>query len=230
MTTNANTSDLLTTVDLKAAPGKAALVVVDVQNDFAADKGFFAHIGADVKTIQRNAIPPLLRLIEGARAAGVLVVFIQAIYDEAYRSAPMNERYLRRNVGFWPCLTGTWGAEFFAVRPLPGDEVVIKHRYSGFIGTELDAVLKRNGIQSLLMTGISTDTCVESTSRDGYFMDYYVTLVEDCCGAFDAEDHNSAIKRFARDYGIIVTSDDLLAAWRRSRGARAPVTGVEAAE
>src|SRR5277367_5016648 len=77
-----STDDLLTTLAQKAAPGAAALVVVDVQNDFCAPDGYFGKIGADIATIQR-AIPPLQRLIEGARAAGLLIVFVQAIYDPA---------------------------------------------------------------------------------------------------------------------------------------------------
>ena len=134
-------------------------------------------------------IPPLLRLLERARAAGVLVVFVQAIYDAQYLSAPMRERNKRRQVEMPRCLTGSWGADFHGVAAAAGEPVVIKHRYSAMLNTELDAVLKRRGIRSLLLTGVATDTCVESTGRDAYFMDYYVTLVADCCGAFNEGDH-----------------------------------------
>jgi len=220
---SARTDDqaLLTTLAAKAAPGTAALLVIDVQNDFAADDGFFGRIGADVASIQANVIPPLARLIERARAAGVLVVFIQAIYDPADLSAPMRERNLRRGVEMPRCLTGSWGAAFHTVGPAPGDELVIKHRYSAFQRTELDAVLKRHGITSLLLSGIATDTCVESTGRDGYFMDYYVTMLADCCGAFEAADHAGALKRFDRDYGAVVTSAEVIESWA---GAAAPTT------
>jgi ureidoacrylate peracid hydrolase len=209
---SAEDDDLLTTLAQKTAPGDAALLVVDVQNDFVADGGFFDLVGADVKRIQRS-IPPLSALIDHARSAGVLVVFIQAIYDPQYVSAPMRDRNRLAKRPMARCLTGSWGADFHAVRPQPGDEVVIKHRYSGMIRTELDAVLKRHGIKSLLMTGVATDTCVESTARDAYFIDYYVTLVEDCCGAASAEDHVGACKRFARDYGPVVTAAEVIATW-----------------
>jgi ureidoacrylate peracid hydrolase len=212
---------LLTTLAQKAAPGNAALVVVDVQNDFVADGGFFAKIGADMATIQR-AVPPLLRLIECARKAGVPVVFVQAIYDQQYRSAPMRERDRRRTIDIPRCETGTWGADFYGVRPLPGEPVVIKHRYSGVINTELDPVLKRHGVKSLLLTGVATDTCVESTARDAYFIDYYVTLVSDCCAAFNAADHQGALARFERDYGPVVGSAEIIAGWERI-GATRPV-------
>jgi ureidoacrylate peracid hydrolase len=185
-----------------------------VQNDFAADDGFFSRIGADVRSIRATVIPSLVRLIEHARAAGVLVVFVQAIYDEQYLSAPMRERNRRRNVEMPRCITGSWGADFYVVRPTAGEPVVTKHRYSAMMNTELDALLKRHSIESLLLTGIATDTCVESTGRDAYFMDYYVTLVADCCGAFNADDHHGALARFDRDYGAIVSAEDLIAVWR----------------
>lgn len=206
--------DLLVTLAQKAAPENAALVVVDVQNDFCADDGYFGKVGADVKRVQRM-VPTLQRLIDRARQAGVLVVFVQAIYDAEYVSAPMRERNLRKGREMPRCQTGTWGADFYGVQPRPGDAVVVKHRYSGVINTELDAVLKRHGVKSLLMTGVATDTCVESTARDAYFIDYYVTLVEDCCGAFNDADHKGALARFDRDYGPVVGAADIIACWER---------------
>jgi ureidoacrylate peracid hydrolase len=170
-------------------------------------------------------IPSLIRLVERARAAGTLVIFVQAIYDAKDISAPMRERNRRRQLEIPRCLTGSWGAEFHGVLPAPGEPVVIKHRYSAMHNTELDPVLKRHGIRSLLLSGISIDTCVESTGRDAYFMDYYVTLVADCCGAFDESDHLGAIKRFDRDYGAVVMSNDLISTWER----RAQSVGWDAA-
>jgi ureidoacrylate peracid hydrolase len=206
-------NEMLTTLEQKVAPGNAALVVIDVQNDFIATGGFFESIGGDVSLLQRTAVPSLLRLIDRAREAGVLIVFVTAIYDQQYRSAAMEERKLRMKNDRWPCISGTWGAEFYAVKPLPGEPVVIKHRYSAMIDTTLDSVLKQHGIKSLLMTGVATDTCVEGTARDAYFMDYYVTLISDCSGALCESDHLSTLPRFARDYGLVVTSADLFAAW-----------------
>jgi ureidoacrylate peracid hydrolase len=207
---------LLTSLEQKASPEHAALLVVDVQNDFVADGGYFHQVGADVSAIQKCAIPPLLRLVDAAREARVLVVFIQAIYDARYLSAPMRERDLRTKREMPRCLTGSWGAEFFAVRPISGEPVVIKHRYSGVINTGLDALLKQHGIKSLLLTGVATDTCVEATARDAYFIDYYVTLVADCCGAVNEHDHLGALKRFERDYGPVVTSCDVIGVWQQS--------------
>jgi ureidoacrylate peracid hydrolase len=218
---NADAGELLSSLEQKASPAHAALVVVDVQNDFVADGGYFAHVGADMKTVQR-AIPPLLNLIDRAREAGVLVIFVQAIYDPEFVSGPMRERNARAKRLMPRCLTGSWGAEFYAVRPQPDEPIVIKHRYTGMINTELPALLQRRGIRSLLMTGVSTDTCVESTARDAYFMDYYVTLVADCCAGATERDHRVALERFERDYGAVVTSADVIGAWETSGALAAP--------
>ena len=210
----ADSHELLSTLEQKVLPAHAALLVVDVQNDFVADGGFFDKIGADVKTIQR-AIPPLVQLIDCARETGVLVIFIQAIYDPQYLSSPMRERDLRVGRQMPRCLTGSWGADFHVIAPRANEPVVIKHRYSAFANSELDDLLKRQGIRSLLLAGVSTDTCVESTGRDAYFIDYYVTLVADCCAGAVERDHLVALERFKRDYGAVVNSADIIEAWER---------------
>jgi ureidoacrylate peracid hydrolase len=210
-------SSLLRTLAQKADPAHSALLVIDVQNDFVADGGFFDKVGGDVRTLQEQRVPQLLRLIDAARQAGVLVIFVQAIYDPGDHSDAMRERNLRLNMELPRCLSGSWGAEFYRVKPLPGEPVIVKHRYSAMVGTDILALLEEHGVRSLLLSGVATDTCVESAGRDAYFRDYYVTLVEDCCGAASAEDHLLALKRFNRDYGPVVTSDAVMAAWRERR-------------
>ena len=208
-----DSADLLLKLEQKADPAQCALLVIDVQNDFAADGGFFDKIGADLKPIQQQRVPALQRLIGEARTAGVLVIFVQAIYDPQYLSAPMRERNARLGMEIPRCLVGSWGADFYQVRPEPDEPVVIKHRYSALAGTNLVDILKKHYIKSLLLTGISTDTCVESAGRDAYFADYYVTMVADCCGAASEQDHLGALKRFDRDYGQVVESGDLIGIW-----------------
>jgi ureidoacrylate peracid hydrolase len=213
-------AELLMTLDQKVDSAHCALVVIDVQNDFAATGGFFDKVGADLAPIQTERVPALLRLIAEARKAGVLMIFVQAIYDPEYLSGPMRERNARLGMELPRCLTGSWGADFFQVRPEAADPIVIKHRYSAMVNTELRAILEQRGIRSLLLTGIATDTCVESLGRDAYFIDYYVTVVADCCGAASEQDHQGALKRFSRDYGEVVMSSEVAAIWN-ARGVSA---------
>jgi ureidoacrylate peracid hydrolase len=208
------TASLFFTLQQKLDPKHCAMVVIDVQNDFAADGGFFDKVGADLKPIQNERVPALLRLIAEARRSGVLVIFVRAIYDPEYLSDPMRERNIRLGMDIPRCLTGSWGADFFEVRPEPGEPVVTKHRYSAMVNTDLADILQKHSIRSLLLTGIATDTCVESLGRDAYFIDYYVTIAEDCCGAASEQDHLGALKRFSRDYGQVVMSADVIAIWK----------------
>jgi ureidoacrylate peracid hydrolase len=208
-----DTTGLLLTLAEKVDPKHCALLVIDVQNDFVADGGFFDKVGGDLKPIQQERVPALLRLIAEARKAGALVIFVQAIYDPKDLSAPMRERNARLKMEMPRCLTGSWGADFYEVRPRPDEPVVIKHRYSAMVNTNLPDLLKERIIHSLLLTGVATDTCVESAGRDAYFLDYYVTIVADCCGAASEQDHRGALKRFSRDYGQVAVSADVINIW-----------------
>src|SRR5258708_17624462 len=103
-----DSAELLMRLDQKVDPKHCALVVIDVQNDFAASGGLFDKIGADLKPIQTERVPALLRLIAEARKAGVLVIFVQAIYDPQYLSEPMRERNAPLGMEMPRSLSRTW--------------------------------------------------------------------------------------------------------------------------
>jgi ureidoacrylate peracid hydrolase len=92
---------------------------------------------------------------------------------------------------------------------------VRKHRLSAFFGTDLQNVLRHLEVRSLLLTGVYTEVCVESTARDAYFLDYYVVLVSDCCGTTREEFHRSALERCERNFGIVASGDAISEAWQR---------------
>jgi ureidoacrylate peracid hydrolase len=102
------------------------------------------------------------------------------------------------------------------VSPQPGVPVVKKHRYSGFVDTELDLVLRSSDIASLIMTGIATSGCVEATARDGFMRDYYVVLVEDCCGSYSSVLHEGTLQNISEAYGIVAQSDAIMSEWERA--------------
>jgi ureidoacrylate peracid hydrolase len=200
------------------APETTALLVVDVQNDFCDPGGVAGVKGSDTSHAV-EMVPRLERLLESARAAGVLVVFVRTTHDETTDSPVWLSR---RTVEATPvrtpsststCRTGTWGAEFYRVAPAAGEPVVTKHRYSAFTGTNLDVVLRTAGITSLLLTGVATEACVESTLREGFFHEYHVSLVEDCCASYHAEGHAATVAAVGRYFGAVTTSDELASAW-----------------
>jgi ureidoacrylate peracid hydrolase len=164
-------------------------------------------------SLNREAVGRLDPFLTAARQASVPVIFIQAIYDEIYLGAPMMERNLRRGLETPRCITGTWGAEFYVVAPGPGEPVVRKHRYSAFIKTELNTVLRHLDVQTLILTGVYTEGYVESTARHGYFLDYYIVMVEDCCSTTSLERHRDALDRCDRDFGTVAAANEIEKAW-----------------
>ena len=197
----------------RVAPETTRLLIVDVQNDFVGDGGWFDRSGQDL-SLMRRAIDDLVDFLPLARAAGVKPIFVQAIYDEKWLSAPMLERH--RLVGFDTrhCQSGTWGAEFYKVAPEEGDDVIVKHRYSAFIGTDLDPLLRAQGVENIIFTGITTNVCVESTARDAYTHDYHVLVVSDLTATYAQAPHDATLDNIRRAFGRVVTSAEILDVWR----------------
>jgi ureidoacrylate peracid hydrolase len=177
-------------------------------------------------SLNAAAASRLAPFLAAARQAGVPIVWIQAIYDDLYLSPPMIERNIRRGIDSPRCQTGTWGADFYHVRPQAGEPVVIKHRLSAFVDTDLRTVLGHLGIQSLILAGVYTDGCVESTARHAYFLDYYVVIVDDCCATVSDERHRSTLERCEWDFGVVATSQTIMALWS-GRGDRPPSRPTE---
>jgi ureidoacrylate peracid hydrolase len=207
----------LESLDRKIAPGNAALIVVDVQNDFCAEEGVFGKTGSDLSMV-REMIPRLKRLIEGARSAGVPVIFVQAIYDPVYLPAAWHERNARLNFEVPRCLSGSWGADFYEVAPLKDETVVRKHRYSAFVDTELDLILRSRQIQTVIVTGVATNICVESTSRDAFMRNYYVAVVDDASAAYSREQHQATLTNITIGFGVVTTVNEVLDVWKVPAG------------
>lgn len=203
---------ILSTLEDKVSPERAAVLIIDVQNDFIADGGWAHRMGWDCS---RNAAAAsrIAPFLAAARQVDVPIIWIKAIYDERYLSAPMIERNRRRGLEDPRCETGTWGADFYAVHPLANEPVVIKHRLSAFVDTELPSVLGHLGVRSLILTGVYTDGCVESTARHAYFLDYFVVMVDDCCATVSDERHRSTLERCDWDFGVVATSQTIMELW-----------------
>lgn len=197
-------------------PKQTALIVVDVQNDFCDRKGGLAlSYGAKIVGDIEEAMPNVRRLIDAARSAGALVVFIRSIYDDEYLSPAMQDQKERRG-SKKICQTGTWGAEFYGgIAPdlSRGEIVIVKHRFNAFSGTELDAELRRRGITRVVCCGFTTSVCVESTAREAFFRDYFTAIAADAVAEFDRDLHESTLKIFNRSFGPILKVHDIIEIW-----------------
>ena len=100
-----------------------------------------------------------------------------------------------------------------ALRPEPTDYVVEKHRYSAFIGTPLDLILKGLRARTVIVTGTATDVCVEYTVADALMHDYHIVVVEDCVASTRSENHRASLSKFSMFFGTVIASDDILKVW-----------------
>ena len=99
------------------------------------------------------------------------------------------------------------------VRPEPGDAMVTKHRFNAFRNTDLDTILRARGVRTIVMTGVATNVCVETTARDGFMHDYYVVFTDDGTAAYAEEDHEATLRNIARYFGQVVDLADLRQIW-----------------
>ena len=197
-------------------PARTALLVVDMQVDFAAPDGALGLAGVDL-----SAVPAALSTAEGlvaaARAAGAGVVFVGLKTQVELDSPSWRERLIRRghdaDRDLGVCRAGARGSDFFGPQPIDGDLVIEKLRYSAFNGDRLDAELTRRGVDTLVVCGMTTDCCIESTVRHAFHLDYHVFVVADACAAYEADLHEASLKSLDHNCAIVVDSDQVKAAW-----------------
>lgn len=205
-----------TTLELpleRVDPATTRFLVIDVQNDFCAEGGWFDKHGSDLRSIH-EAVDRLVGFIDVAREAGIPPIFIRAIYDEIYLSPPMLERHARTGLDTAHCRTGTWGAEFFRVAPREDELVITKHRYSAFKDTELNALLRAQRVENLILAGTTSNVCVESTARDAYMIDYHVVFLSDASATYQVEAHEATLANIRRAFGIVASTSEVTEAWR----------------
>jgi ureidoacrylate peracid hydrolase len=170
---------------------KTAVIVVDMQNAFMSKGGYFDLIGIDTSVTQK-IVEPCRKIIQRAREKGAKIIYLQMGYSpDLSEAGPPGSPNLHKSGGLkffrkHPELKdkiyfyGHWGAEIIeALKPHQDDMVIRKQKYDGFMGTNLDIILKTLEIKYLLFLGIATNVCVESTLRHAFFLDYFPILVSD---------------------------------------------------
>lgn len=199
-------------------PDICAVLAIDIQNDAMSPAGKLAEVGHDV-TPMVELLPRCAEFIQGARLLSVPLVHIRIAYlPDGWTESPAWLRTKLKMTNTLECFVeGTWGAEICEeCAPLPGEPIVTKHRSSGFVGTNLDLILRSKGVQTVVVIGESTNGCVEATFRDAAHLDYFNVLVEDCVAAFDPDLHEASVK-CQRARHDVCTAEQVLSVWQRAR-------------
>ena len=206
-------------------PTHAAVLLVDMQNAFASPGGMLDLAGIDVQPAA-EAVANARLLADTARKVGIPVIYLVMGYEPDQSNAggddspnPRKELALclmreRPELRGKLLTYGTWDFEIVeALTPRPGELVITKPRYSGFVGTELDAELRRRGIRTLLMAGIASNVCVESTIRDAYFREYWPVMIEDATmPAGSPEVQRATIHNVTTFFGWVSTASEVAGA------------------
>jgi len=202
--------------DLKTwlAPGRSALLLIDMQVDFADPAGSLGKSGTDM-TAPQAAVKKAGQLADAARKAGVPCVFVRLVTEPEDETSFLTEWKRRRNDEGAPlCREGSRGAEFSGPKPQGGELVFSKRRYNAFAGTGLDVALRGEGIDTLVVAGLTTECCIDSSVRAAFERDYHAFVVDDATACYQPGLHRSALQALALNCATILPTDDVLLAWK----------------
>jgi len=209
---------------------KTAVICIDMQNAFVHKGGLFDLAGWPTEGA-RATIEPDRRIIEAARAAGAKVIYVTMSLNPGLTNAggPDSPSY-HKEIGMVlmrerpdimdkAIVHGTWGEAIVdELAPLPEEPVVRKQRYSGFVGTDLDLILKTFGTRYCVFIGGATNVCVGTTLMDSYSHDYWPILVEDAvftqCPPVTVE---ATVWNVENLFGWVTKTDDLIEAFKQTK-------------
>jgi nicotinamidase-related amidase len=186
---------------MRLDPAKSALIVIDMQKYFLdPDSPTFTCGGLAI-------LPTLKRVVAAFRSAGRPVLFTRHVHHPDHIDSGI--------MAWWwkgMCVEGSAESEIHPdLAPMPHEKVILKHRYSAFYNTDLETVLRCLKIEDLVMTGIMTNMCCESTVRDAYYRDYRVFVLADGTGSVTEEMHGASLLNLAFGFSFVTTADDLVA-------------------
>lgn len=218
--------EVFSTIEEVVDPRHTALLMIDIQHDFCSSGGLFDRIGKNIG-MMAPTVERVGKLITAARSKGVLPIFIQnqwlphnRVVSGSFLRFMIYKQGMPLDDGC--TVTGTWGAEILPETGIqPGDLVVQKWRPSAFRSTNLDMVLRCNDIRTVVLTGVITQGCVESTARDAMFHDYYTVIAKDCVATYNEELHEASLKVMGSRFDML-SVDELTDLWKRSESGAAP--------
>jgi ureidoacrylate peracid hydrolase len=200
-------SEAISELQTLLEPSRTAVLMIDVQKAFTDES-------------RGQKYPPLEGVLEhsrtfvrDARRAGVRIIWVQVTHPIETSSPAWLRQHARRSATYLD--TGSEEAAFHpGFGPEGNDLLVVKHRYSAFVGTPLELMLHSLGIETLVVAGLTADVCVSSTVRDAFQRDFNVITLRDCTAEVSRARYEAAIEAMGATFGRVQTSAEVLAVWQ----------------
>jgi ureidoacrylate peracid hydrolase len=198
---------------------KSALVIVDMQNDFLHPEGSFGtraredpEAGIDMPFLV-GTIPQVKRLAEAFRtASSARGVYRACVEARLYAQFPYWRLGLTPGGNRPHCVEGTWGARIIdELHPEEGEHLVVKKGFGGFSNTPLDTILRNLGVNTCIVSGVTTCVCVSNTLSGGVEHNYRMILVSDAVAEVSRDTHEAELKTMARVFADVKTTDEVVA-------------------
>jgi nicotinamidase-related amidase len=188
----------------------AALIVVDMQNDYCHERGAYSRHGLTCFGME-VVLRATVRTVNQFKDRSAPVIYVRMAWNTDSNGYPIDagliveqSRPFLREEGL---RRGTWGAEVLTEMPSP-DYAIEKTRYSGFHNTALDALLRGLGVETIFLAGVVTNVCVEATARDAFHRDFRFVVLSDCVSAFNRKLHDASLETLAI-FGRVTPSDTI---------------------
>lgn len=196
----------------------AALLIIDMQNDFIHRDGFVRKssrgigLKEDSLALLTTPIPFIKQLSHKFRATGRPVIYVYTTWQPDYSDIALPLKKMGQKAREQGALVaGSWGAKIIdELTPETSDLMLLKKAYGAFFQTSLDRTLRNLRITTLFFTGVATNYCVETTAREAVAYGYEIVLIKDGCATFDPAGHEATLKVISMGFGEVMSTDEVM--------------------